>query len=104
VLWLSLIAGLVFGSVSVGSMIKLEAPSPRQKREAMAAAFLERFATGFVIGPVARGLDANGLLVGALLGLGLSVPAALMSRVYVPIIALGTIGGLAVGLAYVLVY
>jgi hypothetical protein len=103
-LWFSLIAGLVFGSVSAGSMIKLEAPSPRQKREAMAAAFLERFVTGFVIGPVARGLDANGLLIGALLGLALSVPAALMARVYVPIIALGTIGGLAVGLAYVLVY
>jgi hypothetical protein len=103
-LWFSLIAGLVFGSVSAGSMIKLAAPSPRQKREAMAAAFLERFVTGFVIGPVARGLDANGLLIGALLGLALSLPAALMARVYVPIIALGTIGGLVVGLAYVLVY
>src|ERR1035437_1471920 len=103
-LWFSLIAGLVFGSVSAGSMIKLEAASPRQKRGGMAAAFLERFVPGFVIGPVARGLDANGLLIGALLGLALSVPAALMARVYVPIIALGTIGGLAVGLAYVLVY
>jgi hypothetical protein len=100
----SLIAGLVFGTVSAGSMIKIEAPSPRQKREAMAAAFIERFLTGFVIGPVAKGLGASGVLVGVLLGLGLSVPSALIARAYVPILAIGTIGGLAVGLAYVLVY
>lgn len=100
----SLIAGLAFGAVSAGSMIKLEAPSARQKREAMAAAFLERFFTGFAIGPVARGLGANGLLVGALLGIGFSVPTALVTRAYLPIVAMGTVGGLAVGLAYVLVY
>jgi len=104
VLAFSLIAGLAFGAVSAGSMIKLEAPSARQKREAMAAAFLERFFTGFAIGPVARGLGANGLLVGALLGIGFSVPTALVTRAYLPIVAMGTVGGLAVGLAYVLVY
>ena len=100
----SLVAGLVFGSISAGSMIKIEAPSLRQKREAMAAAFLERFFTGFVIGPVAKGLGANGLLIGAVLGIGLSVPSALITRAYVPILVIGTIGGLAVGAAYVLVY
>jgi len=104
VLAFSLIAGLAFGAVSAGSMIKLEAPSARQKREAMAAAFLERFFTGFAIGPVARGLGANGLLIGALLGIGFSVPTALVTRAYLPIVAMGTVGGLAVGLAYVLVY
>jgi len=103
-LWFSLIAGLVFGTISAGSMIKIEAPSPRQKREAMVAAFVDRFLIGFVIGPVAKGLGANGLLIGALLGFGLSIPSALIARAYVPIMAIGTIGGLAVGLAYVLVY
>lgn len=100
----SLIAGLVFGTISAGSMIKLEAPSLRQKREAMAAAFIDRFLIGFVIGPVAKGLGANGLMIGALLGFGLSIPSALITRAYIPIMAIGTIGGLAVGLAYVLVY
>jgi hypothetical protein len=100
----SLIAGLVFGTISAGSMIKIEAPSLRQKREAMAAAFVDRFMIGFVIGPVAKGLGASGLLIGALLGLGLSVPSALITRAYVPILAIGTIGGLAVGIAYMLVY
>jgi hypothetical protein len=104
VLLFSLIAGLAFGTVSAGSMIKIEAPSPRQRREAMAAAFIERFLTGFVIGPVAKGLGANGLLIGVLVGLGLSVPSALITRAYIPIVAMGTVGGLAVGLAYVLVY
>ena len=100
----SLIAGLVFGTVSAGSMVKIEAPSPRQKREAMAAAFVDRFMVGFLIGPVAEGLDANGILIGALLGLGLSVPSALITRAYLPILVIGTVGGLAVGLAYVLIY
>lgn len=100
----SLIAGLVFGTVSAGSMVKLEAPSPGEKREAMAAAFIERFLTGFVIGPVARGLSASGILIGVLLGLGFSVPSALITRAYIPILAMGTGGGLAVGVAYVLVY
>ncbi len=100
----SLIAGLVFGTVSAGSMVKIEAPSPRKKREAMAAAFIERFLTGFVIGPVANGLDASGVLVGVLLGLGLSVPSALIARAYVPILAMGTVGGLAVGVAFTLIY
>jgi hypothetical protein len=104
VLVFSLLAGLVFGAISAGSMIKIEAPSPRQKREAMAAAFIERFLTGFVIGPVAKGLDASGVLIGVLLGLGFSVPSALITRAYIPIVAMGTIGGLAVGVAYVLVY
>jgi hypothetical protein len=100
----SLVAGLAFGTVSAGSMVKISAPSLRQKREAMAAAFVDRFLIGFVIGPVAEGLNANGLLIGALLGLGLSVPSALITRAYLPILAMGTVGGLAVGVAYVLVY
>jgi hypothetical protein len=100
----SLIAGLVFGTVSAGSMVKIEAPSLRQKREAMAAAFIERFLTGFVVGPVAKGLGASGVLVGVLLGLGLSIPSALITHAYIPILAIGMIGGLAVGLAYLLVY
>ncbi|MGD0165703.1 MAG: hypothetical protein ABSC51_00225 [Gaiellaceae bacterium] len=85
-------------------MVMIKAPSPRQKREAVTAAFVERLLIGFVIGPVAKGLDASGLLVGVLLGLGLSVPAALITRAYVPILAMGTAGGLAVGVACVLVY
>jgi hypothetical protein len=104
VLTFALVAGLVFGTVSAGSMVKIAAPSPRQKREAMAAAFVDRFLIGFVIGPVAAGLDANGLLIGALLGLGLSVPSALITRAYLPILVMGTVGGLAVGVAYVLIY
>jgi len=104
VLVFSLIAGLVFGTVSTGSMVKIDAPSPRQKREAMAAAFVDRFLIGFLVGPVAEGLSANGLVIGALLGLGLSIPSALITRAYLPILAIGTVGGLAVGVAHVLIY
>ena len=100
----SLIAGLVFATVAAGSMVKIPFPSPREKREAIAATLVDRFLVGFVIGPVAAGLDANGILIGVLLGLGLSIPVALIARAYLPILLIGTVGGLAVGVAYVLVY
>jgi hypothetical protein len=104
VIWFALIAGAAFGTISAGSMVKIKAPSPEAKRDAIVAAFVDRFLIGFVVGPVASGLGVNGLLVGALLGLGLSVPSALITKAYVPIIVIGTIGGLAVGIAYELVY
>ena len=100
----SLIAGLVFATVAAGSMLKISFPSPREKREAIAATLVDRFLVGFVIGPVAAGLDVNGILIGVLLGLGLSIPAALIARAYVPILLTGMVGGLGVGVAYVLVY
>ena len=104
-MWLfALIAGLIVGTVDTLVMVPLPFPSPEAKRTAMIAAFIERFFLGFVVGPVAAGLDANGILVGAVLGLGFSVPTALVTKSYVPIIALGLVGGVAVGVAYVVVY
>ena len=103
-IWFALVAGAVFGSVSAGSMVKIEVPSREAKRDAVIAGFVDRFLIGFVVGPVASGLDANALLIGALLGLGLSVPSALITKAYVPILIIGTIGGLAVGIAYEFVY
>jgi hypothetical protein len=104
VLAFALVAGGSFGVISAASMAKIEAPSSRQKREAMAAALVDRFLIGFVIGPVARGLNWNGVLIGALLGFGLSLPSALVTRAHIPILAMGMLGGLAVGIAYALVY
>jgi len=104
-MWLfALTAGLIVGTVDTLVMVPLPFPSREAKRTAMTAAFIERFFLGFVVGPVAAGLDANGILVGAALGLGFSVPTALITKSYVPIIALGLVGGVAVGVAYVVVY
>lgn len=96
----ALIAGLVLASVLSATMVPLSFPTPREKRTAIIAAFLDRFFLRFVVGPAAAGLDTNGVLIGAILGLGSSIPTALITRGYVPVIVLGLAGGTVVGLAY----
>ncbi len=81
-------------------MIPLDFPSVEAKRRAMTAAFIERFFLGFIVGPVAAGLDANGILIGVLVGMGTSVGTAIITRTWAPIIAVGLITGAGVGIAY----
>lgn len=92
---LGLICGLAFGVLDVLAMIPIKAPDKRKKTEAMAGAFLERFMLGFLI-PVAD-LGINPVFSGLLLGLGLSVPTALITRAYLPIIGIGAAGGMIIG-------
>ncbi|MCL6092795.1 MAG: hypothetical protein M0Z32_05295 [Actinomycetota bacterium] len=63
--------------------------------EALSAAFIERFMLGFLIPNVS--LDINQAITGAILGLGLSFPSAIITRVYLPIIGIGVIGGVIIG-------
>lgn len=88
-----LIAGLIFGAVSVGMMLPMSFPD---KRAALLAAFLNRFAIGLVIGCVTLP-GWPGWLVGLLFGLLLSLPAALVTKAYAPILIIGAIGGMVIG-------
>lgn len=76
-------------------MIPLPENDKRKKKEAMAGAFVERFMIGFLIPNVDLGIHYA--LVGLILGLGLSLPSAIITRVYAPIIAIGAIGGILLG-------
>ncbi len=89
---LGLLCGLLFGAVSVATMIPLRF---EDKRAAMLGAFINRFAIGVVIGVAA--LLLPGWLIGLLFGLLLSLPDAIITKAYAPIIGLGTIGGLIIG-------
>jgi hypothetical protein len=86
------IAGLVFGAITVGLMLPMAFPN---KSAALTAAFIERFSIGLVIGCVQ--LPWPGWLTGAVFGLLLSIPSAIITRAFKPILALGTGGGLIVG-------
>ena len=86
------IAGLVFGVLTLGLMVRLPFPD---KTAALSAAFVERFAIGLVIGCVA--LPWSGWIVGAFFGLLLSIPSAIITKAYAPILAMGTLGGLVIG-------
>ena len=86
------ICGVVFGVVVVLTMLPMEFPD---KKAALAGAFLNRFGVGFVIG--AAQLPIPGWASGLLFGLLLSLPDAIITKAYIPIIVLGLIGGLIIG-------
>jgi hypothetical protein len=91
-LTLGILSGLVFGGLAVAMMVPL---SFSDKRAAMLGAFLNRFAIGVVIGAAA--LPLSGWLTGLIFGLLLSLPDAIITKAYAPIIGLGTLGGLVIG-------
>jgi hypothetical protein len=89
---LGVIAGVVFGAIAVATMIPMSFPD---KRTALLGAFADRFAIGLVIGCVA--LPWPGWAVGLLFGLLLSLPSAIITKAYPPILILGGLGGLVIG-------
>jgi len=88
-----LISGIIFGAISVAMMLPMSFPD---KPAALLAAFLNRFAIGLVIGCVVI-LGWPGWAIGALFGLLLSLPAALITKAYVPILTVGAVGGVVIG-------
>ena len=87
-----IISGLIFGAVSVAIMLPMSFPD---KGTALLAAFISRFAIGVVIGCVA--LPWPGWIVGLAFGLLLSIPDALITKAYAPILIVGAIGGTIIG-------
>jgi hypothetical protein len=89
-----LIAGLVFGIVDVALMIPLDHPD---KKTAMLGAFLSRFAIGFLI-PLVK-MPMPPWAAGALVGVLVSLPDAVITKAYLPILITGFIGGAVIGWA-----
>jgi hypothetical protein len=92
---LGTICGLVFGVIDVLVMIPLKYENNRKRIEAMIAAFIERFMIGFLIPLIDLGIPQP--LTGLILGFTLSLPSAIITRAYAPIIGIGIIGGLIIG-------
>ncbi len=91
-LYLGIVCGLLFGAIDTALMIPLSFPD---KRAAMLAAFIARFALGFVICNI--NLPWPGWVVGLILGILLSLPDAIITKAAIPIIASGSIGGVIIG-------
>jgi hypothetical protein len=89
----SVICGVAFGVGVVGRMLPMSFPD---KRAAITAAFIARFGIGFAIG--AARLPWPGWLVGLCFGLLLSVPDAIITKSYGPIIGMGAVGGTIIGI------
>ena len=89
---LGALCGLIFGLLAVATMIPLSFPD---KRAALTAAFVDRFAIGLVIGVAA--LAWPGWLVGLFFGLLLSAPSAIITKAWAPILGMGAAGGALIG-------
>ena len=91
-LMLGSICGVVYEALSAASMLPL---SFEDKAAALMGAFLNRFAIGFVLGAARLEVPAwaNGLIFGVLL----SLPDAIITKTYAPILILGAVGGVIIG-------
>ena len=88
----AVVAGLAFGALSVGLMLPMDFPD---RATALLAAFMDRFAIGFLVPLVS--LPGPGLLRGALVGLLISIPSAIVTKTYLPVLVVGTVGGAIIG-------
>ena len=90
---LGTICGLIYGALSAASMIPL---AFEDKTAALLGAFLNRFAIGFVIGAGRLPIPywAQGLIFGVLL----SLPDAIITKAFAPILIVGAVGGTIIGL------
>jgi hypothetical protein len=90
---LGVICGVVFAAIDVGLMLPMTFPN---KTTALMGAFASRFAIGFVIGCVQLP-SWPGWLIGLVFGALISLPDAIITNKYIPILILGAIGGLVIG-------
>ena len=90
---LGLLCGLAFGLLDAVLMLPMSFPD---KRVAITGAFLDRFAIGFLICVTDLPLPywATGLLVALLV----SLPSAVVTKAYGPILGIGAVGGVIVGI------
>jgi hypothetical protein len=92
---LGAICGVIFGVIDVAMMIPIPFPPEKDKTLAMTGAFFSCFAIGFVIG--AARLPLPGWASGIIFGLLITLPTAIITKTYIPILPIGAIGGAVIG-------
>ncbi len=86
-------AGLLFGMIDIFPMYFMDMPD---KEVAMLCAFINRYSIGFIIPLVDMSLP--GWIKGLFIGTLLSVPDAIITKAYVPILTFGILGGVIIGI------
>ncbi|MGB7585577.1 MAG: hypothetical protein WBM11_12080 [Terriglobales bacterium] len=90
---MGIVCGISFGLLDAALMLPLSFPD---KRAAILGAFLDRFAIGFLICVV--DLPWPGWLSGMIVALLVSLPSAVITKAYAPILGMGAIGGIVIGI------
>jgi sorbitol-specific phosphotransferase system component IIBC len=83
---------LAFGVIDIIPMLFMDLPN---RNLAMAGAFTSRFAIGFLIPNTT--LPFAGWVNGLLISLLISIPDALITGAFGPILGFGAVGGIAIG-------
>ena len=89
---LGVLLGLIIGAVDVAIMLPLSFPD---KRAALLGAFCARFALGFFAATVR--LPISPILAGVVVGILTSLPDAIITKAYAPIMATGIVFGAIAG-------
>ena len=87
-----LIAGVAFGVIDIIPMLFMDLPN---RNVAIAGAFTSRFAIGFLIPNTA--LPFAGWVNGLLISLLMSIPDAIITGAFGPIVGFGAVGGIIIG-------
>ena len=87
-----LIAGVAFGVIDIIPMLFMDLPN---RNVAIAGAFTSRFAIGFLIPNTA--LPFAGWVNGLLISLLMSIPDAIITDAFGPILGFGAVGGIIIG-------
>src|SRR5437773_9923676 len=87
------LCGLVFGALTVLSMLPMSFPD---KRAALLGAFFNRFDIGFVV--ILIDIPCSGWLIGLSIGILLSLPPAMITQMLGPILGTGEVRGVIIGL------
>ena len=90
---LGIMCGLIYGALSAASMLPLDFPD---KRAAILGALLNRLGIAVAIG-YAMSEGRKGWYVGLVLGILLSLPDAIITKSYAPILIFGALGGTLIG-------
>jgi len=90
---LGIVCGLAFGLLDALLMLPMSFPD---KRVAITGAFLDRFAIGFLICVV--DLPLPGWVAGLIVALLVSLPSAVVTKAYAPILGMGAVGGIVIGI------
>jgi hypothetical protein len=88
-----IVSGIIFGALAAAVMLPMSFPN---KTTALLGAFANRFAIGFVIACVQLP-TWPGWVIGLVFGFLLSLPDAIITKAYAPILILGSLGGLIIG-------
>jgi len=88
------VSGVIFGALAVALMLPMKFPD---KPAALTGAFVDRFSIGLLIPLVKASLPLPGWSLGLGIGLLLSLPGAIITKVYAPILIVGALGGAIIG-------